>query len=158
MAGNECEQISRLHVTFPAGVWGGQWHRIALKMLEMRAGRASGLWQKSSNLSRLASQTLLKLLKESCPLTYPEISLFWIEKNWVTAYRLFIHILVVPGGEATAFLKGGGGVACRVQAGKQLGRGDWANKEAEPDEEVNYCMQREWTHSEELFPWSSWLK
>lgn len=148
MAGNECEQIGRLCVAFPAGKWGWLWCRTALKRLEIRAGGASGLWQKSSSASRLTSQTLLKLLKESCPPTYPEIFLFLFVKNWVTAYGLFLHILVVPGREATAFLKGVSVIPCGVQARKQLGRGDWENKETEPAEGVNYCMQRKWTGSE----------
>jgi len=48
----------------------------------------------------------------------------------------------VPGREATALLKGLGVIRCRVQAGKQLGRGDWESKEAEPGDAVNYCTQR----------------
>lgn len=110
--------------------------------LEIRAGGASGLWQKSPSSSKLVSQTLLKVLKGSYPPTDPKTFLFWIEKDWVTAYGLFICILVVLGREAAAFQQGVGVITGRVQAGKQAevtGKtGSWAWW-------VNYCMQGERT-------------
>lgn len=63
---------------------------------------------------------------------------FWIGRDWVTVYRLFIHILVVPVGEATALLKGVSTIACREQARKWLKlTGNTRSLRL-----MNYCMQR----------------